>query len=302
MLRISLRQVEAFVAVARTGTVTRAADEVGITQSALSQALADFEAHLGTQVFDRPGRRLVLNGHGRHLLPLAADLLERARELEGRFTTDGAAAVHLHLGASLTVGNYLMPGLIAAFQARHPGSRLDLMVANTRQVVEAVARFDIDLGFIEGPCLHPDILAKPWRRDVLAIYAAPAHPLVRQRRVTVEDLRAARWILREPGSGTREVVEHALLAEVGPVEVVLELGGTEAIKRAVAAGLGVACLPVVTTEEEVRAGSLVRLDVPFLRLERMLLILTHRQKYQTEGVRQLLDQCLEPQGRRISAS
>lgn len=292
MLRISLRQVEAFVAVARTGTVTRAADVVGITQSALSQALADFEAHLGTQVFDRPGKRLVLNAHGRHLLPLAAGLLERARELEGRFT-DGAAAVHLHLGASLTVGNYLMPGLIAAFQARHPGSRLDLMVANTRQVVEAVARFDIDLGFIEGPCLHPDIVAKPWRRDVLAIYAAPAHPLARQRRVTVEDLRAARWIMREPGSGTREVVEHALLAEVGPVEVALELGGTEAIKRAVAAGLGLACLPVVTTAEEVRARSLVRLDVPFLRLERMLLILTHRQKYQTEGARQLLDLCLE---------
>lgn len=293
MLRISLRQVEAFVAVARTGTVTQGAAEVGITQSALSQALAEFEAHLGVQVFDRPGRRLVLNGHGRHLLPMAASLLERARELERQFAS-GACAVHLHLGASLTVGNYLMPGLIAEFQARHPGSRLDLMVANTRQVVEAIARFEIDIGFIEGPCFHPDIMATPWRRDALAIYAGPAHPLARQAQVTPADLRAARWIMREPGSGTREVVEHALLAEVGPVEVALELGGTEAIKRAVAAGLGLACLPVVATEAEVRAASLVPLDVPALRLERRLLILTHRQKYQTKGARQLLDLCLEP--------
>src|SRR5690606_17098291 len=131
------------------------------------------------RLFDRVGRRLALNDAGRRLYPKAAELVERAKELEQLLIPERPAA-DLRLGASSTIGNYVLPGLMAAFLADTPGSRFRLEVGNTRGVMEAVRRFEIDLGFVEGPCLDPDIGTIAWRTDELAICAAPDHPLARQ--------------------------------------------------------------------------------------------------------------------------
>jgi DNA-binding transcriptional LysR family regulator len=290
MLRTTLRQLEVFVATARKGSVTQAAAAVGITQSAASMALADFEGQLGTRLFDRIGKRLVLNEDGRVLYPKAVEMVERAQEMETLFRQEGRA-VNLRLGASSTIGNYLLPQLIGHFRAGRPGSRIELEVANTEQVINAVLQFDIDIGFVEGPCLSPEIEALFWQPDELAICCAPGHPLAQPGAATVEALRKEDWILRERGSGTRETVEQMLVSQLGGIRLAMELGGSEAIKRAVESGMGISCLPRIVLTGAVERGTLVYVATPFLQLTRPLHILLHKQKYRTEGMNSLLQLC-----------
>jgi DNA-binding transcriptional LysR family regulator len=290
MLRTTLRQIEVFVATAQRGNVTQAGGALGMTQSAASMALADFENQLGARLFDRVGKRLVLNEDGRMLYPRAVEMIERAHDLEQVFGTAGRA-VDLRLGASSTVGNYLLPQLIGQFRRQRPGSRFALEVGNTRQVMQRVLHFEVDVGFVEGPCMDPDIEPVFWRSDELAICTRPDHPLAQPGGATIEALREAEWILREPGSGTREVVEQLLTSQLGDIRLAMELGGTEAIKRAVESGIGISCLPKVALVGAIERGNLAMLETPFLRLTRALHILLHKQKHRTEGLDSLLDFC-----------
>lgn len=296
MLRTTLRHIEVFVATAQKGGVTQAAAALGMTQSAASMALADFESQLGTKLFDRIGKRLALNDDGRALYARAVEMLDRAHEMEALFHRDGRP-VDLRLGASSTIGNYLLPQLIGQFGVIHPGSRVQLEVGNTEKVINAIRHFEIDVGFVEGPCLSPEIEAIFWQHDELAICSAPGHPLAQPGAADASALQNAGWILREPGSGTREVVDQLLMSQLGAVRVTMELGGTEAIKRAVESGMGISCLPRIALTGAVERGSLVCLETPFLRLTRDFHILLHRKKYRTEGILSLLSFFQDEAGR-----
>lgn len=284
--------MEVFVATAQKGNVTHAAIAMGMTQSAASMALADFENQLGTKLFDRIGKRLSLNEDGRALYAKAAEIIERTQELEG-FSHRSHGAADLRLGASSTIGNYLLPQLIGKFTASYPGSRMQLEVGNTQRVIDAIRHFGIDIGFVEGPCLDPEIDAIFWRYDELAICARPGHALTLRSELDPEALRTENWILRERGSGTREVVEQLLMSQLGEIRLGMELGGTEAIKRAVESGMGISCLPRIALTGAVERGNLVILDTPFLRLTRDFHILLHKQKYRTAGILALLAYCQE---------
>ena len=221
------------MATARAGSTRAAADHVARSQSAASAGLADLEASLGVLLFDRVGRRLMLNENGRALLPKAAALLDRAAEVDDLFS--GEHDARLRIAASLTIGEYLLPELLARWKIAHPTSPVDLMIGNTSEVIAAVAAFDVDVGFIEGPQTHAQLIVRPWLTDELVIVVAPTHALA-GRTASVRNLREATWALREPGSGTREAVERWLLDRVGSLNVQFELGSPEAIKRLVAAG------------------------------------------------------------------
>jgi DNA-binding transcriptional LysR family regulator len=290
MLHTTLRQIEVFVATAQKGSVTQAAAAIGITQSAASMALADYENQLGTKLFDRTGKRLVLNVDGRSLYAKAVEMIDRAHAMEVSFQGKGRS-VHLKLGASSTIGNYLLPQLIGEFRALRPGSRFQLEVGNTQHIINAVRHFEIDVGFVEGPCVDIDIDAIFWQPDELAICSAPNHPLALPGAATADALREAEWILREKGSGTREVVEQMLMSQLGEIHLGMELGGTEAIKRAVESGMGVSCLPKIALTGAVERGNLVSLDTPFLKLTRAFHILLHKDKHRSEPIVSLLDWC-----------
>jgi DNA-binding transcriptional LysR family regulator len=160
-LRLTLRQLEVFAATARAGSTRAAAGQVARSQSAASNALAELEATLGHTLFDRVGRRLVLNENGRALLPRTISLLEQALEVETLLTAEHPAP--LRMASSFTIGEYLLPGLIAAWKQQHPRAQVHLDIANTRVVLEAVASFEADVGFIEGTGPHPDLLVRRWR-------------------------------------------------------------------------------------------------------------------------------------------
>jgi DNA-binding transcriptional LysR family regulator len=290
-MRITLKQLEVFIAVAQSGSVTRAADSLNITQSATSMSLADFETQLGRKLFDRVGKRLQLNDSGRLLLPKALDAIARISEIEAMAASDAPLIGQLRIGASLTIGNYMLPGLIGSFMRDHAGAHVTLDVANTRHVIHALEQFQIDIGFIEGFCHEPDIEVIPWCRDELVVFAAASHPLAHQTSITPDDLAAADWILREPGSGTREVFNNAVLGRLPHLNLLMEFSHTEALKRAVETGIGIGCASRRTLDDALSSGSVVTLPTPFLDLERELYLLIHRQKYRTQGLEAFLAHC-----------
>jgi DNA-binding transcriptional LysR family regulator len=287
-LRLSLRQLEVFVATARAGSTRAAADHVARSQSAASAALVELEGTLGVPLFDRVGRRLMLNENGRALLPKAASLLDRTAELEHLFSSEHDTP--LRVAASLTIGEYLLPQLLARWKAAHPSSPVYLMIGNTSEVIAAVAAFDVDIGFIEGPQTHPGLTVRAWRTDELVIVAAPTHVLV-GRTVSVRQLREATWALREPGSGTREAVDRWMLDRVGSLKVEFELGSPEAIKRLVAAGAALGCLSREVVARELAQGTLVELATRLPRATRRLAMVLHRDKHLGRGAEDFVRHC-----------
>ncbi|MEX0730210.1 MAG: LysR family transcriptional regulator [Aquisalimonadaceae bacterium] len=289
-MKYTLRQLEIFATVARTGSVSRAAELLSLSQSATSTALGEFERQFDCQLFDRIGKRLRLNELGEQLLPKATALLDRAEEVED-LLHGHAGFGSLHVGATLTIGNYLATLIIGAFMQQHPESRIRLHVHNTAAIVDQVAHYTLDLGLIEGDCQHPDVEVHPWIEDELVVFCAPDHPLAVSGSSTVARLAREPWILREQGSGTRRTLDHALRHLPMSLNVRLELEHTEAIKRAVESGLGVGCISRLALRDAFRRGSLVAVETPELDLRRQFRFIWRREKYQTAGMRAFLERC-----------
>ncbi len=293
-MAISLRQLEVFVAVAREENVTRAAETLRISQSAVSMSLAELERLLGEKLFDRRGKRVLVNDQGRALIPKAAAVLARVGEIATFFSgSDDQLRGVLKVGASSTIGNYLLPRILGDFSQLCPDVRISLDVGNTEHIVRDLLHFNIDIGFIEGHCYQEQLEVIPWRQDYLAVHVGAEHPLVTKKSIIPQDLQQVRWILREPGSGTREIFEAALAGILGSPAVSLELGNTEAIKEAVEAGIGVSCLSLLATRRARQSGALVALKTPFLDLRRDFYLLIHREKYQSKLLRRFRSFCEE---------
>ena len=292
-MHVTLRQLQIFRAIALSGSTTAAAQSVPLSQSAASAALSELERILNARLFDRVGKRLLLNDEGRALLPTALAVLDGARNLETAFlSANRATLVDLHLFASTTIGNYILPRLLARFRDLMPGAQVQ--IGNTRDVVTAVREFAADLGLIEGPCHASDIVVVPWLEDELVIVASPMHPLAKaakRGRLTAKQLSQACWLLREPGSGTREAVEQSLLPHLVNVRSTMTLGSSEAIKNSVAEGLGVSCLSRYVVQDLAAANRLSVLRTRLPRLTRRLTIIHHRRKLLSDSLRGFVAHC-----------
>ena len=261
-----------------------------MSQSAASSALQDLERRYDTQLFDRVGKRLQLNSHGATLQPLAEALLSQAAEVENALLQRRVSGA-LTIGATLTIGNYLAISIVAQFKRDYPAIDLRLHVANTAQISREVLNFDLDIGLIEGEYAHPDLQVTPWRDDELVVFCAPSHPLAGRAVLSDSDLLAARWILREPGSGTRQTFDRAMQGLLVSLQVHLQLEHTEAIKRAVQAGMGIGCLSKIALTDAFARGDLLPLAVPQRDMRRMFYFVTHRDKHHTQNLRQWIAAC-----------
>ncbi len=289
-MHFTLRQLQVFVAVARQESVSQAAQQLSLSQSATSTSLAELERQSGCQLFDRRGKRLHLNALGWQLLPQAVALLEQAKAvddlLRGR-TGFGSLAV----GATLTIGNYLAILLISEFMQCHPECKVKLHVHNTAQIVQRILHHELDLGLIEGDCQHSEINMQPWIEDELTVFCAPTYPLAECGQASLTELLTHPWIVRESGSGTRCTFEQAIGRQLERVHIRLELEHTEAIKRAVEAGLGIGCISRLALRDAFRRGSLIPIATPELNLTRRFSFIWHSQKYQTAAMREFVGQC-----------
>lgn len=289
-MRFSLRQLQVFGAVARGESVSRAARELSMSQSAVSGALAELERQFDVRLFERIGKRLQLSELGRALRPRAQALCEQAQELETAFAGQ-ADAGELRVGATLSIGNYLCAPLMARFMQDHPGSRVTLHVANTAEIARCVKNFEIDVGLIEGELSDPELDVTRWRGDELCVFASPTHPLARRKRLSDLELKSAAWILREQGSGTRQAFERAMHGLLPELRIVLELEHTEAIKSAVKAGLGLGCVSRVALVDAFRHRSLVECDVPSRDFRRFFFFVVHKQKFRSRALQSWLALC-----------
>lgn len=288
-MHITLRQLEVFAEVLKSGSTTQASQMLALSQSAVSAALADLEGQLGVQLFDRVGKRLVVNEHGRLLYPRVVCLLEQAGEIEQLFReANGAIRVY----ASSTIGNYILPEMIARYRRDFPALPLEMSVGNSQDVINAVADFRVDIGLIEGPSHMTELVTEPWLEDELVVFAAPSAPLLKEP-VTLESLANQQWILREKGSGTREIVDYLLLSHLPQFHLGMELGNSEAIKHAVRHGLGISCLSRRVIQEQLETGSLVEVEVPLPKLKRTLYRIHHRQKHISNALQRFLRYCEE---------
>jgi DNA-binding transcriptional LysR family regulator len=293
-MRLTLRQLEIFQAVALRGSTTAAALSVPLSQSATSAAVNELERVLGIRLFDRAGKRLLLNDSGRALLPAALAVLDGAQNIEDTFGSGERGTVDLKIFASTTIGNYVLPRVLARYRESHPNARLELRIGNTLDVVMAVSEFATDLGFIEGPSHAPDVTVVPWIEDELVIVAAPTHPLASSARrggASAKQLMEALWLLREPGSGTREAVEQALSPYLPNIQSTMILGSSEAIKNAAAAGLGLSCLSLAAVQDLVNAKRLTVLATGLPRLTRRFSLIHHRVKVLSEALRAFVVHC-----------
>ncbi len=271
-MALPLHLLRLFTQVAEAASFSRAADRLHISQPAVSKGVRDLERQLGVVLLDRRSDGVQTTEAGAALLTHAREIFasERAAEAELRAML-GLAQGSLGVGASTTIATYHIASPLAAFRARHPGVSLRLVSANTRDVLELLLRRELDVALVEGPVEEPRVAQVPWRREAMALIAAPAHRLARRGgKVGAHDLADELVILREPGSGTREVA-LAALAALGPVPgQQLEVGSTEAIKQLVAAGLGVAIVSKVAAADQIALGRLVVLPMQGGEVGRML--------------------------------
>ena len=291
-MRYSLRQLEVFAAIGQFGTVSAAAERLSMSQSAASTSLSELENQFDCRLFDRNGKRLLLNETGRLLLPKARELLDRASEVEA-ILAGGLTFGALRVGATLTIGNYLGTLLVSEFMRRHPGSQVVLEVHNTTHIAERVKAFELDLGLIEGEYDDKDLMMTDWVADELAVFCAPDHPLAKRRSLTIARVLEEWWIVRESGSGTRQTLDRALSQWRNQLKIRLELEHTEAIMHAVQAGLGIGCVSRLALKESFRRGSLVELKLKEIDLRRKFHFLLHKQKYRTPGIDAFLSLCRE---------
>jgi DNA-binding transcriptional LysR family regulator len=287
---MNLNHLRVFASVARHGNLTRAARELRVSQPAVSKQLGDLEEDLATSLVDRlpRGVRLTAAGeilfvHAQRILQAERSAQEELREL--RSLGRGKLAV----GASTTIGSYLVPSLFGELQRMYPGVQLDLEIANTANIQTAVLDNRIDLGLIEGFVASDMLNVETLAADEMVAIAAPAHPILSQAPVRAIALRGLPLLMRERGSGTREVVEAALAAHGIEVTPIMSLGSTEALKNAVLHGLGIALVSRLTVEHELRSGRLAELRFVDLNIKRDLYLVMLKGKRASPAVGEFIE-------------
>jgi DNA-binding transcriptional LysR family regulator len=300
---MTLEQLRVFVAVAEREHVTRAAADLNLTQSATSAAVAALEARYATKLFNRIGRRIELTQAGRLFLVEARAVLARAAAAETVLAElAGLKRGSLALAASQTVGNYWLPPLMCRYRAEYPGIALGLTIGNTETVVAAVRDGIADLGFVEGPVDDPALSVTPVANDELVLVVSAALPRPKRRAVAAADLKAMRWVSREPGSATRALFEDAMARaglRMSKLDVILELPSNEAVRAAVEDGAGAAILSKLVVAALLDAGSLVALD--FALPKRQFFALRHQERSFTQAEREfykLIDSLSRPASQR----
>jgi LysR family transcriptional regulator, low CO2-responsive transcriptional regulator len=277
---MNLHHLAIFHVVAETGSISASAERMHISQPAISKQLKEFESRLGVVLFERMPRGVRLTEAGELLRNYATRLFEISRAAQAALAELAEAKQgHLVIGASNTIGTYILPRLLAMFRVRHPEAHISMFVGNTEQVSQGVADMRFALGFIEGPLHVGDLQVQRFREDEIVPVVSPGHPLMRKKRLSAADFSGQPLLMRESGSGTRELIETTLRQRSIRPGRVVEFGNTESIKQAAIHGGGIAFLPRVSMPRELAAGELVTLPVRDLTIRRSLSVIRRATGY-----------------------
>jgi len=273
---LDLNKLRAFAAVAEHEHFARAAVALTISQPALSAQVRELERYYGMPLFERVGRGVRLTdagrlaqGYARRVLALAVELDEAMAEVRG------LGSGQLRLGASTTIGEYLLPAALGAFRRRYPGVGVVVEIANTLHIADRVRHGELHVGLIGEPLADDALEVEPYRDDALVLIVPPGHPLAGTE-MSARALSAEVLIARERGSATRAVTEQALATAGVRMEIGVELGGTEAVKGAVAAGFGVAFVSACAVSHDLATGRFAQATVNGVDIRRQFQIARRR--------------------------
>lgn len=287
---MTLRHFKIFVAVCDTMNMTSAADTLFMSQSAVSQAIAELERHYDVKLFERLSRKLYLTQAGQKLLSYARHIIRMNSEVENDMKTlrkNGS----IRLGASVTVGAYSLPKLVAAHQKINPQTEVEVFEDNTERIEDLILHDQIDIGLVEGDIASPDILNRPFMDDKLVLICGASHRFANLPFVEPHDLEKEKFIIREKGSGTRKTFEDRMIANHLTWKVIWTCNNADTIKMAVAEGLGVSVISQLAVKNEVASGLLCQLKVKGIQFKRQFKIIYHKNKYLTESMKQFIDLC-----------
>jgi DNA-binding transcriptional LysR family regulator len=282
--RPTLQALAVFAEVAKHGTMTAAAEAVGISQPAISAQVKALERYYGTRLLERDGRGSTPTAAGRLVADYATRVLALVDELgRGMADLEGLEAGELIVGASSTVGEQLLPTYLGRFHAAYPQVRLSVRIGNSAEIIERVTARELDFAIVGQEPGAPELLAEPVLEDQILAFVAPGDPLLREAPIAPLALCGHQFVMREAGSATRALAEGCLREmSCGPGHVI-ELGSNEAVKRAVEAGLGIGLLSTYTIEAERLAGLLVNLPILGWKCGRSFWLIRRRDRVLTRA-------------------
>ena len=286
------RRLQVFHTVARLLSFTKAAENLHMTQPAVTFQVRQLEEYFNTRLFDRTHNRISLTDAGARVFQFSDKIFELYGEMENAVREmTGEISGSLTIGASTTIAEYMLPALLGDFRAKYSDVSIHLKVSNTDGIVSMVENNTIDLGVVEAPVSNKNLVVDECRRDYLVAIVPPGHPKADLKKITLDELLEYPFICREEGSGTREVIAEymARLSKCQTcMDVAMELGSPEAVKGAVEAGMGISVVSSATIQKELRLGTLVsiELDPP---LERPFSFVHQKQKFRVRVMEELLD-------------
>ncbi len=287
MLPVTLRQLQVFESVARHLSHSRAAEELYLSQPAVSMQIKQLEQVIGLALFEQTGKKLHLTAAGNELLRYARSMLQMMQEMEAVFSEmKGLERGQLNI-AAVSTANYFMPQLLAKFIQAHPKIQVSLSVANRDAVVKQLADNIADLAIMGQPPEEADMRAEAFMENPLVVIAAPTHPLAHARKIQPKQLAKETFLLREQGSGTRGVAERFFASHKLPLPAHMEMDTNEAIKQSVQAGMGIGIISRHGIELELETKRLVVLDVDRFPIVRHWYIVQRKGKRPSAAAQEL---------------
>ena len=289
--KITLKQLSVFVSIYKTGSTSRASEELHLSQSAVSSALSELESRLQMPLFERVGRRLNQHPNAHAVYVQAQAIIGQALTLEHYHKHQ---AGQIHIGASTTIGNYVLPPLLAKLYKALPNANVNTYIANTQEVVSEVEQLNIDIALVEGVPRPTDMKAieqREWRTDTLMVFAKRDSQWLIDKaayndsdncyELSTEQLAQLPLLVREAGSGTRQIIDEQLLKYLPDADIIMAIQQSEAIKHMVSADIGLGCLSQYVIEPELATGSLVQVKVAGIDLSRTWWLVWHKARHQS---------------------
>ena len=277
-MKLTLRQMEIFLNVVQEGHLTNVAKGMGLSQSAISMSIKELENILGNPLFDRINKKLILNEMGRSFQKEIAPIIKKLNDIEYEFKNTVNKGI-VRVGASTTIVDYLMPPIICSYMNNYPDVKIGLKEGNSQQIVQLIKNGEIDVGFIEGIVNDSEIIKEIIGVDELVVVTTDT---TLNKEVSIESLQDRKWVLREEGSGTREVFLDYIKKRVDHINIFLELGHTESIKSLLMNHNCLTCISKIAVQKDIANNKLLCVPIKDFECKRNFFMIYHKDKYQSE--------------------
>lgn len=287
---MTLKHLKIFVAVCETGSATAAGKKLFIAQPSISLAISELENYYGIKLFDRIAKRLHITEAGKRFLQYATHIVGLFEDMEKEIKNLDAMGI-IRVGASITIGNYLLPGYITQFKQTHPKMDVRVMVDNSEKIQQYILSNQIDIGLIEGVVHSTYIIEHKFRNDELVMICGNAYPFAGQKNIEISKLQNESFILREPGSAGREIFDSTMTMHGLEITPAWESTSTQAIVRAVQANLGISVLPYLLVKDWLESNKISQFQINGIRFLRSFSVVHHRNKFLTESAKDFIALC-----------